>query len=186
MQCRQRHAVERFARGKLGDLCQDLATALRLLSQQFHVIGIRRIRFERAFNFAHDDRDCGKGRAEFVRCGGRETVELRQMLLACQNQLGCRQRIGKLARLFRDLPRVDADIADREQDREPHPDHIDFRQLKRILGIPRQIVMQEHQYGGAEHCERADQQRHARRQRSRRNQHRAQQQEGETDFPGRR
>ncbi len=104
------------------------------------------------------------------------------MLLARQDQFGGRQRIGKLASLFRDLPRIDADIADREQDREPHADHIDFRKLQRVLRIPRQIVMQEHQHGGAEHGERADQQSHARRQRRCRDQHRPQQQESERIF----
>ena len=77
-------------------------------------------------------RDHGDGRerrAELVRGRGRETVELGQMLLARQHQLGRRERVGELPRLLGDLPRIDADEADREQDREPDADHVERRQL---------------------------------------------------------
>ena len=48
-----------------------------------------------------DHRDGGERRAELVGGGGREPVELREMLLARQHQLGRRQRVGELARLPR-------------------------------------------------------------------------------------
>ena len=51
-----------------------------------------------------DHRDGGERRAELVRGGGREPVELREMLLARQHQLGRRQRVGELARFLGDLP----------------------------------------------------------------------------------
>ena len=41
----QRHAVERLAAGgQLGELGEDVAAALRLLAQQPHVVGVRRVR----------------------------------------------------------------------------------------------------------------------------------------------
>ncbi len=114
-----------------------------------------------------------------MRCRGGETVKLGQMLLAGQHQFGRRQRIGKLSGLFGDLPRIDPDIPDREQDREPDPHHVDFRKFELALLLPRQRVMQKDQNGRADHREGAKQQGHARRQRRRRNQHRAQQQKAE-------
>ena len=72
------------------------------------------MRIKRTFDFTHDDGDGGKRRAEFVRRRRSKSVELREMLLARQHQFGRRQRIRKLARLLGHLPRVDADIADRQ------------------------------------------------------------------------
>ena len=80
---------------------------------------------ERALQLLGDHRDGGERRAELVRGGGGEAVELRQVLLARQHEFGRRQRIGELARFFGDLPRIDADEADREQDREPDAEHVD-------------------------------------------------------------
>jgi hypothetical protein len=136
-------------------------------------------RSSRAFELARDDRDRGERRAEFVRGGGGQAVELRQMLLAGEHELGRRQRVGQLARLLDDLPRIDADIPDREQDREPDPERVDLRQIEGIVDVPGQVEVEKHQQGGAQHGERAERQRHARRQRGRRNQHRAEQQIGE-------
>ena len=48
-----------------------------------------------------DHRDGRERRAELVRGGGRQPVELRQMLLARQHQLGRGQRVGHLPRLLR-------------------------------------------------------------------------------------
>ena len=120
--------------GQLGELGQDVAAALRLLAQQPHVVGVRRssARVARSSSLAItamvDER-----RAELVRGGRGKPVELRQMLLARQHQLGRGQRVGELARFLGDLPGVDADEADREQDREPHAHHVDRRQLQRIV-----------------------------------------------------
>ena len=55
-----------------------------------------------------DQRDGGERRAELVRGGGGEAVELREMLLARQHQLGRGQRLGELARFLGDAPGVDA------------------------------------------------------------------------------
>ena len=178
-QRRQRHAVERLAARQLVELGQDVAAALRLLAQQPHVVGVRRVRLDGALQLLGDHRDGRERRAELVRGGGGEPVELRERLLARQHQLGRGQRLGELPAFLGDLPGVDADEADREQDREPDAEQIDPRQLQRILGVPRQRIVHEHQHGGAQHGKAAEHQRDARRQRGRRQQHRRQEQEGE-------
>src|SRR5438445_246372 len=70
--------------------------------------------------------------AEVVRGGGRKAVELGQMLLARQHQFGGGERVGKLARFFGDLERIETGDADREQDRKPDAVQIDLRQYQRI------------------------------------------------------
>ena len=101
------------------------------------------------------------------------------MLLAREHQLGGGQRVGELAGFFGDLPSVDADEADSQQDRKPDANHVERWQLQRIVAVPRQRVMHEHQHGRAQYRQRAEQQREARRQGGRRQQHRPQEQEGE-------
>ena len=61
------------------------------------------------------------GVRQLVGGGGRQPVELGEVLLARQHQLGRRERVGEQARLFGDEPGVDADEADRHQDRDPKP-----------------------------------------------------------------
>ena len=78
-----------------------------------------------------------------MRRGGSEAVELRQMLLARQHQLGRRQRIGELAGFLGDLPRIDADIADREQDREPHRRPRRFPEAAVARRFPWQRIVKE-------------------------------------------
>ena len=136
-QCRERRAVEGLACRQFGDLRQYLAAALGLFAQQFDILGIGRAGLERPFDLADHHGDGREWRAELVRGGGGQAVELGQMLLARQHQFGRGERIGELARFLGDLPRVNADIADGEQDREPDADHVDFGELKRVLGIPR-------------------------------------------------
>ena len=68
---------------------------------------------ERAFKFSRHDGDDRERRAEFMRRGGGEAVELRQVLLAFQHEFGRRKRVGELAAFLGDLPRVDRNIADR-------------------------------------------------------------------------
>ena len=67
---------------------------------------------DRVLQFLGDHRDGRQRRAELVRGGGGEPVELREMLLARQHQFGGGQRVGELARFLGDLPGVDADEAD--------------------------------------------------------------------------
>ena len=81
------------------------------------------------------------GVAEFVRGRGGKAVELREMLLARQRQFGRRQRVGELARALGDLPRIGADEADREHDREPEPEHKERRQRERVFAHPRQRIV---------------------------------------------
>ena len=121
-QRRQRHPIERLAGGQLGDLGEDFAAALRLLAQQLDVVRVGRLRIERALNLPYDKGDGGKRRAELMRRSGRQAIELREMLLARQHELGRRKRIRELTSFFGYLPRIDPDVADREQDGEPHRD----------------------------------------------------------------
>ena len=69
-----------------------------------------------------------------------------------------------------------------EQDRNPDAQQIDPRQFERIVGVPRQRIMREHQHGGAQHREYAEDHGDARRQRGRRQQHRREEQERERIF----
>ena len=55
-----------------------------------------------------------------MRGGGGQSVQLREMLFARQHQFGSRQRIGQLARFFRDLEGIETGDADREHDRKPN------------------------------------------------------------------
>ena len=57
----------------------------------------------------------------------RQTIELCQVMLAGQHQFGRRQGVGELAGFLDDLPSIDADIADRQHQREPHADHVERR-----------------------------------------------------------
>ena len=114
-----------------------------------------------------------------MRRGGRKSVELRKMLFARQHQLGRRERVGELAGLLGDLPGVQADEGDGQQDRQPDPHHVDRRQFERGLGVPRQRIVDEHERGGAGDGETAEDQRHPRRQRGGRDQDRSEKQERE-------
>ena len=116
----ERHAVERLAAGReFGELAQNVAAARRLLAQQPHVLAMRRVGGDRVLQLLGDHRDGRQRRAEFVRGGGGQAVELREMLLARQHQFGGGQRVGELARFLGDLPGIDADESDGEQEREP-------------------------------------------------------------------
>src|SRR6195256_993642 len=142
----QAHPLEGLARtGQLGELAQDVAATLHLLAQQPDVLDMRRVVAERLFQLARHQRDGGQRRSEFVRGRGREPVELGEMLLAREHDLGRRQRLGELARFLDDLPRIDADIADAQQDGEPDPDNVGLRQVERIVARPRQRIRHENQ-----------------------------------------
>ena len=181
-QRRQRHAVERLAGREFRQLGQDVAAALRLLAQQPHVVHMRRVRLQRQLQLLDDHRNGRERRAELVGGRGRKPVELRQMLLAREHELGRGQRLGDLPALFGDLPGIDADEADREQDRKPDAQQIDPGQFERIVGVPRQRIMREHQHGRAYHGEHAEDDGDARRQRGRRQQHGRQEQKREWIF----
>ena len=176
-QRRQRHVVERRARGgKLGDLGQNIAAALRLLAQGLEIGGEVVVVVHGLFKLARNQKGRRQRRAEFV--GGRrcKAVDLGQMLLARQHQLGRRQRVGKLAGLLGDLERVERGDADCEQDREPDPEQIDRRQHQRIVAVPRQRQMEEHQRRGAGNREYAKRDRQPDRQGGCRNQNRGEKQ----------
>ena len=131
------------------------------------------------FQLARNQEDRRQRRAEFMGGGGGKAVELGQMLLARQHQFGRGQRIGKLARLLGDLERIEAGDADREHDREPDAEQIDRRQHQRVVAVPRQRQMEEHQRRGAGDREHAERDRQPDRQHRRRDQDRGEEQERE-------
>ena len=104
------------------------------------------------------------------------------MLLARQHQLGGGERVGKLARLFGHLKRIEAGDADRQHDREPDAEQIDRRQHQRLVRVPRQRQMEKHQYGSAGDRQHAERHRQPHRQHGCRNQDRHQEQERERVF----
>ena len=180
-QRRERGAIEerRVGGRKLGELAEDLAAALRLLAQQAHILGLRRIAGKRALQLPGDHRDRRERRREFMSGGGRQPVELGKMLLARENEFGRRERVGQAARALGDLPRIDADIAERQHDAEPDAHHVERRQNERIVARPGQRLMDEQQHRRPRHRESAEHQRVARRQRHRGDKHGRQKQERE-------
>src|SRR5262249_60106982 len=155
------YAVERPTRGRqLGKLGENLPAALRLLAQQLDVVRIGRARLEHALELLDDDRDGGERRAELVRGGGREAVELREVLLAREHQLGGGERVGEQARFLGDLPSIDANEAEREQEREPYPEHVFRRQDQRVIALPRKRHVKEHERGRAHRRKRTEQHGH--------------------------
>ena len=112
-----------------------------------------------------------------MRGGGGEAVKLRKVLFARQHQFGRGKRVRKLARLFGDLPGIDADESDREQDAEPDTHHVDRRQLQRVVDVPRQRVVHENENGRAGDGKAAENQRETGRQRGCREQNRTEKKE---------
>src|SRR6185312_3102017 len=106
-----------------------------------------------------------------------EPVELGQMLLARQYELGGGQRVRKLARFLCDLERIKAGDADREHDREPDTDQIDRRQDQRLVAVPRQRLVKKNQQRRAGNGQQAERDGQPHRQRGRRDQDRRQEQE---------
>ena len=114
-----------------GELGQDVAAALDLLAQELEVVRHRPLLRQGVVELLGDERDRRERRAELVRGGGGEPVELRQVLLAGEHQLGRGERLGELARLLGDAPGIDADEGDAEQDRDPDAGDVEERQRRR-------------------------------------------------------
>jgi hypothetical protein len=76
---------------------------------------------------------------------GRQAVELGEVLLAGEHELGGRERLGELAGPPRDPPGIDARERRAEQDRGPDPAHIEEGQLERRAAIPGQRLVHEHE-----------------------------------------
>ena len=74
--------------------------------------------------FVHDQGDGRQRRAQFVRGRGGDAVELAQVLLAGENQLGRGQRAGELPRLLGDPAAVDGDEGAADGDADPDPDDV--------------------------------------------------------------
>ena len=115
----QPHAVERLAaRRQFGELGENVAAAR---APARAAAGRRR----RAAQSAAIALSSSLAITEMVESGvpsscaaaAAKSVELRKMLLAREHQFGRGERIGQLPRLLGDLPGIDADEADREQDR---------------------------------------------------------------------
>ena len=168
----QWHPVEwRPGRGQLRDLGQNIAAALRLLAQGLEVQGQRTVAIHIPLQFARNQENGRERRSEFMRGGGCQAIELREMLFPRQHQLGSSQCVRQFAGLLGDLECVKTGDANRHQDREPDPEQVDWRQHQRLLALPRQRHMEEDQRGGACDRERAERDRQPDRQRRRRDQH---------------
>ena len=111
-----------------------------------------------------------------MRGGGRQTIQLREMLLAGQYQLGGCQRVRELAGLLGYLECIKTGDPDRQYDREPNAEQVDRRQYQGLIGVPRQRQIEENQHGGACNGQRAERDRQPYRQRRRRNQNRGKEQ----------
>ena len=119
------------------------------------------------------------GVPSFVRRGRREAVDLGDVLLAGEHQLGRGERLRELARLLRHPPGVDAREAPAEQDRGPDAGHICEGQRQLLARTPGQREMEQRQRGGAGDHEQAQRQRALRCERRRRDQHRGEEEQRE-------
>src|SRR5829696_8434155 len=161
-----------------GQLRQDAAAALDLLAQELEVVGHRPLLRQGVVELLRHERDRRERRAELVRGGGGEAVELRQVLLAGEHPLGRGERLGELARLLGDAPGIDADEGDAEQDRRPDSGDVEEGQ-RRCRPGPRQRPVDEDEDRGGANRKAAERQRAVGRQRRRRDQDRCQEQHRE-------
>ena len=122
----------RFLLAHGGELGEDAAAAVDLLAQEPEILGDRAVLRQDMVELLGHQRDGRERRAELVRRRRREAVELGQVLLPGEHQLGRGQRLGELARLLRHPPRVDAREDGAEQDRGPDPGHVEERQRRAV------------------------------------------------------
>ena len=94
-------------------------------------------------------RDGGERRAELVRRGGGEAVELGQVLLARQHELRGGERLGELARFLGHPPGIDAREGRSEEDRRPDAGDIDERNVEGLAGKPGQGLVHQDEERGA-------------------------------------
>ena len=102
-------------------LAQDRAAAGDLLLRQTQVVGPLGGDLRLGGEVVDDQRDRRERRAQFVGGGGGDAVELAQVLLAGERELGGGQRAGELARLLGDPAAVDGDKGAADGDAYPHP-----------------------------------------------------------------
>ena len=100
---------------------------------------------EQALHFLDDECDGRQRRAEFMGRGGRQAVELRQVLLAGEHQFGRGQSVGKLPRFLGDARRVNAGESGAEHDREPGAQAEHRRQIELLAREPGQRQVMHHQ-----------------------------------------
>ncbi|BAQ48319.1 hypothetical protein Maq22A_c27440 [Methylobacterium aquaticum] len=164
-----------------GELGEDAAAALDLVAQERQVLGDARVRrgAELAVEFLGHHRDGGERRAEFVGRRRRQPVELRQVLLAGEHQLGRGERPGELARLLGDPPGVDPREGGAEQDRGPDARDVQERQFQGLAGEPRQRPVDEGEHRRQADGEEPQRQGVGRGQRGRGDQHGCQEEQRE-------
>ena len=135
-------------------------------------------RCDELHHLADHQGDGGERRAELVGRRGRETVELRQVLLARQHEFRRRQRIRQQAGLLGHTRFVDADEADPEDDRAPGPDAEQEGEPHRLARMPGKGQVPEHEQGRGDDRETTQEHGAGGRHRGRRDHHRRQQQHG--------
>ena len=150
-----------------------------------HDIGSRERRsrpVDELHHLPHHQSDGGEWRAEFVSRRGRKTVELRQVLFACQHEFRSRQRVRQQPGLLGHTRFVDADEPDPKNDRAPGPDAEQEGKPHRLARMPREGQMPEHEQGRGDDRETAQKHGAGGRHRGRRDHDRRQQQHGKRVF----
>ena len=104
----------KVARG--GQSAEDEAAPVHRLLQQLQIVGRSFVRTGVSRHFTRDERDRGEGRAQFVRGCCSQSVELGQMLRACEHELRRSEGAGGLTRLGRNP--VGVESHERRTDRE--------------------------------------------------------------------
>ena len=108
------------------------AAALHLLAQERQILRHRAVLGQGMVELLGHEGDGGERRAELVGRRGRQAVELGEVLLAGQHQLGRGERLGELARLLGHPPGIDAGEGGAEQDRGPDPGHVEEGQRRAL------------------------------------------------------
>ena len=132
----------------------------------------------RGRHLTDDQRDGRERRAQFVRRGRCQAIELGQVLGARQDELRGGQRARRLARLGGDPIGVEGHKGGADRERDPDADQVERRQDKLFAADPRQRQTEARQHSVA-HREAEEPERSPKRQRGRRDRDRGQKQDDE-------
>ena len=88
------------------------------------------------FQIVADHGDLFPGNAELMRCRRRKTVECVELLLACQHELGCGQRVGHLAGFLGEPPGIERQEDHARQHGGQHADLVERGQLQAGRPVP--------------------------------------------------
>ncbi len=136
-------------------------------SSRLKIVGERLVVRRLGGHFPDDQRDGGERRPQFVRGGGGEPVELREMLGARQNEFRRGQRARRLPRLGRHPVGVERHESGADPESKPDAGHVKGRKDELLAADPgeRQVEAQERGRAGERKREQAE--RPTKRQRGR-------------------